>query len=155
MAMMDYWDEIAQETGLKPISERQLRDCIKQICHHPRKPNDRVISIDKVMNQAKGPIWHKKQKNKGFEPDLLPGLDKEATWCTDHAHGWIFDHGGFALTSHRYPAWGCFMWMPNSGNEAKRMWHETVFLKDYVDYVSMDSKTDSYPLYREFKRQEE
>ena len=45
------------------------------------------------------------------------------------------------------------MWMPNSGNEAKRMWHETAILKDDIDYVAMDSKADSYPLFREFKRQ--
>ncbi len=45
------------------------------------------------------------------------------------------------------------MWMPNSGNEAKRMWLETGDLKGRIDYVSMDSKADSYPLFREFKRQ--
>ena len=106
-----------------------------------------------MMNRAKGPIWHKKQKDKGIIPDRLRGLDKEATWCTSHSDGWIYGHGSFAMTSHRHPALGCFMWMPNSGNEAKRMWHETAYLKGCVDYVSMDSKADSYPLYREFKRQ--
>jgi len=25
---------------------------------------DRVISADKMMNKAKGPVWHKKQKDK-------------------------------------------------------------------------------------------
>ena len=106
-----------------------------------------------MMNRAKGPIWHKKQKDKGIVPDRLRGLDKEATWCTSHADGWIYGHGSFSLTSHRNPVLGCFMWMPNSSNEAKRMWHETVSLKGYIDYVSMDSKADSYPLYREFYRQ--
>ena len=106
-----------------------------------------------MMNRAKGPIWHKKQKDKGIVPDRLRDLDKEATWCTSHADGWIYGHGSFALTSHRYPTLGCFMWMPNSGNEAKRMWRETASLKAFVDYVSMDSKADSYPLYREFRHQ--
>ena len=36
--VMDYWDEISQDLDLKPISERQLRDRLKKICHHPRKP---------------------------------------------------------------------------------------------------------------------
>jgi len=36
--VMDYWDEISKELDLKPISERQLRDRLKKICHHPRKP---------------------------------------------------------------------------------------------------------------------
>ncbi len=34
----DYWDVIAEGLDLKPISERQLRDRLKKICHHPRKP---------------------------------------------------------------------------------------------------------------------
>lgn len=105
------------------------------------------------MNRAKGPIWHKKQKDKGIIPDGLRGLDKEATWCTSNTDGWIYGHSSFSLTSHRYPVLGSFMWMPNSGNEAKRMWFETAHLKGSVDYVSMDSKADSYPRYREFKRQ--
>lgn len=33
-----YWDIIAAGTNLKPISERQLRDRLKKICHSPRKP---------------------------------------------------------------------------------------------------------------------
>ncbi|MFP4573457.1 MAG: hypothetical protein ACLFNW_10850 [Desulfobacterales bacterium] len=33
-----YWDIIAEDLELKPISERQLRDRLKKICHHPRKP---------------------------------------------------------------------------------------------------------------------
>ena len=33
-----YWDLIAKDLGLNPISERQLRDRLKKISHHPRKP---------------------------------------------------------------------------------------------------------------------
>jgi len=33
-----YWDIITQGLDLKPISERQLRDRLKKIRHHPRKP---------------------------------------------------------------------------------------------------------------------
>lgn len=106
-----------------------------------------------MMNRAKGPVWHKKQKDQGIIPKGLRGLDKEATWCKSHADGWVYGHGSFSITSHQYPVLGCFMWMPNSGNEAKRMWLETGSLKGCIDYVSMDSKADSYPLFREFRRQ--
>jgi hypothetical protein len=106
-----------------------------------------------MMNRAKGPIWHKKQKDQGIVPKRLRGLDKQATWCKSHADGWVYGHGSFSLTSHQYPVLGCFMWMPNSGNEAKRMWSETASIKGCVDFVAMDSKADSYPLFREFKRQ--
>lgn len=33
-----YWNIIAKGTKLKPISERQLRDRLKKICHTPREP---------------------------------------------------------------------------------------------------------------------
>lgn len=33
-----YWDLIARDLNLKPISERQLRDRLKKICHQPGKP---------------------------------------------------------------------------------------------------------------------
>jgi hypothetical protein len=34
----DYWDLISRDLDLKPISERQLRDRLKKICHHPVIP---------------------------------------------------------------------------------------------------------------------
>ena len=105
------------------------------------------------MNPAKGPLWHKKHKEQGIIPKGLRGIDKEATWCKSNTDGWVYGHGSFSLTSHKTPVLGCFIWMPNSGNEAKRMWLETGNLKGLIDYVSMDSKADSYPLFREFERQ--
>jgi hypothetical protein len=112
-----------------------------------------VISADKMMNRAKGPLWHKKQKEKGIIPKGLRGVDKEATWGKSHADGWIYGHGSFSIASHDNPFLGCFMWMPNSGNEAKRLWHETDHYRGLIDYVSMDSKADDYSLFRELKRQ--
>lgn len=105
------------------------------------------------MNEAKGPVWHKKQKEQGVVPKKLRGLDKEATWSKSHADGWVYGHGSFCLTSHKKPVLGCFLWMRNSANEAKRMWLETFHVKDQVDYVAMDSKADDSDLFREFKRQ--
>ena len=105
------------------------------------------------MNEAKGPVWHKKQKEQGIVPKKLRGLDKEATWCKSLADGWVYGHGSFFLTSHKRPVLGCFLWMRNSANEAKRMWLETFHVKDQVDYVAMDSKADDSDLFREFKKQ--
>ena len=115
--------------------------------------NDRVVSADKMMNKAKGPVWHKKQEDLGIIPKGLRGIDKEATWCKSNADGWVYGHSTFSLTSHKHPVLGCFLWMRNSANEAKRMWLETFHLKDQVDYVAMDSKADDADLFREFKRQ--
>lgn len=49
--VMDYWDEIAQELDLKPISERQLRDRLKKICHHPRKPAAFIFQMFPELEQ--------------------------------------------------------------------------------------------------------
>jgi len=105
------------------------------------------------MNKAKGPVWHKKQKQQGIIPKGLRGIDKQATWCKSNAAGWVYGHGSFCLTSHKHSVLGCFVWMPNSANEAKRMWLETSHLKGKVKYVAMDSKADDADLFREFKRQ--
>jgi hypothetical protein len=112
-----------------------------------------VISADKMMNRAKGPVWHKKQKDKGIIPKNLRGIDKQASWCKSNADGWVYGHGSFCLTSHKVPFLGCFVWMKNSSNEAKRLWLETSYYKGLIDYVAMDSKADDYDLYREFERQ--
>jgi len=42
---LKYWKIIAEGTKLKPISERQLRDRLKKICHSPRKPAAFIFQI--------------------------------------------------------------------------------------------------------------
>ena len=49
--VMDYWDEISKNLDLKPISERQLRDRLKKICHHPRKPAAFIFQIFPELEQ--------------------------------------------------------------------------------------------------------
>ena len=41
----EYWDLIAKDLNLKPISERQLRDRLKKICHHPGKPATFIFQL--------------------------------------------------------------------------------------------------------------
>lgn len=112
-----------------------------------------MISADKMMNKAKGPLWHKKQKEKGIIPKGLRGIDKKATWGKSNTDGWVYGHGSFSVVSHKAPFLGCFIWMPNSGNEARKLWHEIFHLKGLVKYAAMDSKADDYDLFRELKRQ--
>ncbi len=40
-----YWDPIAKDLDLEPISERQLRDRLKKICHHPRRPAKFIFQL--------------------------------------------------------------------------------------------------------------
>ena len=109
-----YWDVIAEGFDLTPISERQHRERLKKSVislenqqrsffnYSLNLSGDRVISADKMMNKAKGPVWHKKQKEKGIIPKGLRGIDRQATWCKSNADGWVYGHGSFTVTSHKW-----------------------------------------------------
>jgi hypothetical protein len=51
---VDYWDLIAKDLDLTPISERQLRDRLKKICHHPRKPATFIFQMFPELEQGPG-----------------------------------------------------------------------------------------------------
>lgn len=40
-----YWDIIAEGLNLRPISESQLRERLKKICHTPRRPAAFIFQI--------------------------------------------------------------------------------------------------------------
>ena len=40
-----YWSQIATDLGLPPISESQLRDRLKKICHSPRRPAGFIFQV--------------------------------------------------------------------------------------------------------------
>jgi hypothetical protein len=105
-----------------------------------------------MMVRAKGPVWHKKQKQQGIIPKGLRGLDKDATWGKSKAKGWIYGHGTFMLTSLKTPIVGIFQWMRNSGNEAKRMQEEIKKYAGIIKKVFMDSRADDQKIYYDLKR---
>ena len=43
--VLEYWEVIAPDPTLKPISERQLRDRLKKICHSPGKPATFIFQV--------------------------------------------------------------------------------------------------------------
>lgn len=104
------------------------------------------------MVKAKGPVWHKKHKEQGIIPEGLTGLDKEATWSRSLADGWVYGHGTFSIVSHKTSVLGCFMWMPNSAYEPKRMYEEAYYYRDSLSHLVMDSKADSQPLFHDLKK---
>lgn len=42
---LQYWDLLAQGLDVKPISESQLRDRLKKICHKPGEPAGFIFQI--------------------------------------------------------------------------------------------------------------
>jgi len=106
-----------------------------------------------MMLKAKGPVWHKKHKQKNYIPPKLRGLDKEATWSKSKACGWVYGHGSFSIVTHKIPVLGCFMWMPNSAHEAKHMYQEVAHYQNKIAYLAMDSKADDQTLWRDMRQQ--
>lgn len=47
----EYWEIIANGLNLKPISERQLRDRLKKICHFPGKPATFIFQVFPELEQ--------------------------------------------------------------------------------------------------------
>jgi hypothetical protein len=112
-----------------------------------------VVSGDKMMNKALGPVWHARHKSQGIIPDGLRGVDRDATWGKSHCDGWVYGHGSFCLVSHSPCVLGAFKYMRNSAHEAKRLWLETGHLRGVIETVIMDGKADDKDLFAEFQRQ--
>lgn len=100
-----------------------------------------------MMLRSKGPVWHKKQKDKGIIPEGLRGIDKQATWSKSNADGWVYGHGTFSIVTHDIPVLCIFKWMKNCGNESKKMRQHLTLHKDHIKYACMDSKADDSELY--------
>jgi hypothetical protein len=111
-----------------------------------------VVSGDKMMHKAWGPVWHTKQKAQGIIPERLRGVDPEATWSKSHRDGWVYGHGSFCLVSHSPCLLGAFKYRRNSAHEAKRLWWETGQLRGVVTTVIMDGKADDQALFAELQR---
>jgi hypothetical protein len=112
-----------------------------------------VVSGDKMMNKALGPVWHAKHKAQGIIPEGLRGVDRDATWSKSHSDGWVYGHGSFCLVSHRPCVLGAFKYMRNSAHEAKRLWLETGRFRGIIETVIMDGKADDKDLLAAFQRQ--
>ena len=114
---------------------------------------DNVVSADKIMVRARGPVWHRKHQQQGIMPAGLKGLDTEAMWSYSKSDGWVYGHGTFCMVACGHCMLGAFPGMRNSANEAKRMWLATGKLQGRMTTVLMDSKADDKDVFRELRRQ--
>jgi hypothetical protein len=47
------------------------------------------VAVDKSLLNARGPLWHKKDRQAGRIPKGLHGVDTESTWGYSEYHGWV------------------------------------------------------------------
>jgi hypothetical protein len=66
--------------------------------------DDNVISADKMMNKAKGPVWHKKQKY-GHGTFTIT-FDIDHCWMRgDSNNRWLFAAMGLTIQMHQLEAY--------------------------------------------------
>jgi len=98
-----YWKELCgDDLKVWPISESELRRRLKKSALSLEKAQDTfirffhqntcddVVSADKMMVHARGPVWHRQQQKQGIIPERLRGLDTDGTWSYSKSNGWVY-----------------------------------------------------------------
>jgi len=58
-----------------------------------------VVAVDKSLVAAKGPLWHKRDRQAGRIPKGLHGVDQESTWGYSQHDGWVQGYSFEVLVS--------------------------------------------------------
>ncbi len=48
-----------------------------------------TVAVDQSLVPARGPLWHKKDREANRIPDRLRGVDRDSTWGYSPHHGWV------------------------------------------------------------------
>ena len=77
--------------ALVPEAEQQIAALGQQLVAEvqPAADQSEVSALDGRMYQAQGPLWHKKDREKGLIPSRLRNVDTEATWSKSGYRGWL------------------------------------------------------------------
>lgn len=108
--------------SLIPSAEEQISLTGKRILAEvPTTENTSEVSaVDGRMYEADGPLWHKKDREKGVVPSGLRNVDTESSWSKSNYRGWVQGYRLMLQTlvfPSPVPLFGA--WRENSPNEAK------------------------------------
>jgi len=78
-------------TVLVPEAEQQIAALGQQLVAEvtPSAAQSEVSAIDGRMYEAQGPLWHKKDREKGQIPVRLRNVDTESKWSKSGYRGWV------------------------------------------------------------------
>jgi len=108
--------------GLVPEAEAQIAALGRQVVTEvkPAADQSEVSALDGRMYKAQGPLWHKKDREKGLAPKGLRNVDTESKWSKSGYRGWV---QGYRLVLQGLvfpaPAPVFAAWRPNNENEAR------------------------------------
>jgi hypothetical protein len=71
-----------------PEAESQLR-AVSRHCIERGYVTARVVSADKSLHRARGPLWHKKHRKRNVVPKKLRGVDRQSQWGYSPYHRWV------------------------------------------------------------------
>ena len=108
--------------SLVPLAEEQISLFGKQILQEvpTLETTSEVSAVDGRMYESDGPLWHKKDREKGVVPVGLRNVDTESSWSKSGYRGWV---QGYRLVLQTLvfpspvPLFG--VWRENFPNEAK------------------------------------
>ena len=107
---------------LDRATRRQIRAWGEYLIDQEKVTDATIVSVDKKMIEAQGPLWHKKDRQVGRIPKGLRNVDPDSRWSKSHYRGWVQGYGlhvgvtatpGFPIV----PLWAD--WTFNNEDEAK------------------------------------
>ena len=107
--------------GLVPEAEQQIAALGQQLLTEvqPAADQSEVSALDGRMYKAQGPLWHKKDREKGLVPNGLRNVDTDSKWSKSGYRGWV---QGYRLVLQGLvfpePVPIAAFWRPNNINEA-------------------------------------
>lgn len=141
---------------LRPAVKRQIRAWARELIKQAITSAE-IVSVDKKMIRAQGPLWHKPDRQLNKIPDGLRGVDRDSCWSKSDYRGWVQGYGShIAVTATPglpiAPIWSDFT--KNSLPEAKVARQLVGLLPEEVKKVLGDTHYDDPGLRDEVERYE-
>jgi len=130
---------------LSRATRRQIQAWGEYLIDRAKVTDATVVSVDKKMIEAQGPLWHKKDRQAGRIPQGLRNVDPDSRWSKSHYRGWVQGYGlhvgvtatvGFPIV----PFWAD--WTLNTENEAKVALPLAKVLPSSTETVTADTGYD-------------
>jgi hypothetical protein len=83
---------------IAPHGEEQIR-ALGLVLFLEQITDSSTSASDGSVFEAKGPVWHKSDKEEGRIPAGLRGLDQEADWIYSPYHEWIYGYKAHVTTT--------------------------------------------------------
>lgn len=141
---------------LKPVVKHEIRAWAIELIKRGITSAE-VVSVDKKMILAQGPLWHQADRQRKTIPDGLRGVDRDSSWSKSHYRGWVQGYAShIAVTATPglpiAPVWSDFT--ENTAPEAKIARQLGNSLPDEVKKVLGDTHYDDPKLRDEIERYE-